>query len=198
MKRIALLSIAIVLLMSLGAHAYAASPSWNIDQVHSGFYFGVQHIYSTVRGYFEEYEGTIQFDPQNLKDGRVTFEVKVKSISTNHGKRDGHLLSDEFFDAKKYPVMTFESTGIEHVEGDAYTLEGLLTLKDVSKKVQIPLTFFGVKQNPFNPKEEVAGFEASMTIDRLAYNVGNGKFYEMGVVGKEVDFLISLEVIRKK
>ena len=198
MKRIALLSIAIVLVMSLGANTYAASPKWNIDQVHSGFYFGVQHIYSTVRGYFEEYDGTIQFDPQNLKDGRVTFEVKVKSINTNHGKRDGHLLSDEFFDAKKYPVMTFESTGIEHVEGAVYTLEGVLTIKDVSKKVRIPLTFFGVKQNPFNPKEEVAGFEASMAIDRLAYHVGNGKFYEMGVVGREVNILISLEVIRKK
>ena len=198
MKRIALLSVAIVLVISLGANAYAASPNWNIDHVHSGFYFGVQHIYSTVRGFFEEYEGTIQFDPQNLKDGRVTFEVRVKSINTNHGKRDGHLLSDEFFDAKRYPVMTFESTGIEHVEGNGYTLEGVLTVKDVSKNVRIPFTFFGVKQNPFNPKEEVAGFEASMTIDRLAYHVGTGKFYEMGVVGKEVNILIALEVIRKK
>lgn len=198
MKRVALLSTAIALLMSLGADVYAASPNWNIDQAHSGVYFGVQHIYSTVRGFFEEYEGTIQFDPHNLKDGRVTLEVEVKSLNTNHGKRDGHLLSDEFFDAKNYPFMTFESTGIEHVEGNGYSLEGVLTIKDVSKKVRIPFTFFGVKQNPFNPKEEVAGFEASMTIDRLAYHVGNGKFYEMGVVGKEVNILITLEVIRKK
>ena len=198
MRRTALLSIAVVFLVSLGANAYAAASSWKIDPAHSGFYFGIQHIYSTVKGFFQEYEGTIQFDPENIKDGRVTFEVAVKSINTNNGKRDNHLLSDEFFDAKKYPVMTFKSTGIEHVEGNAYTLEGVLTLKDVSKKIRIPLTFFGVKQNPFNPKEEVAGFEASMTIDRLAYNVGNGKFYEMGVVGKEVDILIALELIRKR
>ena len=128
----------------------------------------------------------------------MALEVRVRSINTNHGKRDGHLLSDEFFDARNYPLMTFRSTGIEHVEGDAYTLEGMLTVKDVSKRVKVPFKFFGVKQNPFNPKEEVAGFEARMTIDRLAYHVGNGKFYKMGVVGKEVNILISLEVIRKK
>jgi polyisoprenoid-binding protein YceI len=198
MKRITLLSIAIVLLMSLGANPYGASPNWNIDPVHSGFYFGVQHIYATVNGFFQKYDGTIQFDPDNLKDSRVALEARVKSINTNHGKRDGHLLSDEFFDAKKYPVMTFESTSIEHVEGNAYTVEGVLTIKGVSKKVKVPATFFGMRDNPFNPKEEVAGFEARMTIDRLAYNVGNGKYYKMGVIGKEVDILISLEAIRRK
>ena len=198
MKRIAPFSIVIALLMAIGPNIYAAPPSWNIDPVHSGFYFGVQHIYSTVNGFFQKYDGTIQFHPDNLKESRVALEAEVKSINTNHGKRDGHLLSDEFFDAKKYPVMTFESTSIDHVGGNAYTVEGMLTIKDVSKKVKVPATFFGIRDNPFNPKEEVAGFEARITIDRLAYNVGNGKFYKMGVVGKDVDILISLEAIRKK
>jgi polyisoprenoid-binding protein YceI len=198
MRRIALLSVVIVLFMAMGPYIYAAPPSWTIDPVHSGFYFGIQHIYATVNGFFEKYGGTIQFDPDNLKDSRVALEAKVKSINTNHGKRDGHLLSDEFFDAKKYPVMTFESTSIEHVEGNAYTVEGVLTIKDVSKKIKVPATFFGITDNPFNPKEEVAGFEARLTIDRLAYNVGNGKYYKMGVIGKDVDILISLEAIRKK
>jgi polyisoprenoid-binding protein YceI len=184
--------------MCLGGNGYAATPNWSIDPAHSGVYFDVQHIYATVRGNFEKYEGNIQFDPPSVRDGRVALEVRVKSINTNHGKRDGHLLSDEFFDARNYPLMIFRSTGIEHVEGDAYILEGVLTIKDVSKRVKVPFKFFGVQQNPFNPKEEVAGFEARMTIDRLAYHVGNGKFFEMGVVGKEVNILISLEVIRKK
>jgi polyisoprenoid-binding protein YceI len=62
----------------------------------------------------------------------------------------------------------------------------------------VPFTLLGVKAHPMAEKSEVAGFEARMTIDRLAYHVGSGKFYEMGVVGKEVDVLISLEVMRKK
>ena len=118
MKRIGLLSISVVLLMSLGANTYAAAPNWNIDSVHSGFYFEVQHIYSTVRGFFEDYTGTIQFDPNDIENGRVAIEVRVKSVNTNHGKRDAHLLSDEFFDAKNYPVMTFEGNMGDNREFD--------------------------------------------------------------------------------
>ncbi len=71
-----------------------------------------------------------------------------------------------------------------------------MKIKNVSKTLELPFTFFGSKPNPFNPKQEVAGFEARMTIDRIAYHVGNGNFLKMGVVGKDVDVLISLEATR--
>ena len=64
--------------------------------------------------------------------------------------------------------------------------------------VSVPFTLLGTKDNPFDDKSEVAGFEARLTIDRLAYHVGSGKYYDMGVVGKEVDVLITLEVTRRK
>jgi polyisoprenoid-binding protein YceI len=122
----------------------------------------------------------------------------VKSINTNNGKRDGHLQSKDFFDAKKYPEMTFTSQSITHRQGNAYAVTGTMKIKDVSKPVELPFTFFGTQQNPFNAKQEVAGFEAHLTIDRLEYGVGNGKFFEMGVVGKDVDVLLSLEATRNK
>lgn len=180
------------------SHAHAAAPEWKMDFDHSGIYFSVNHIYSLVRGHFDKFEGTVMFSPDDLANSRFDFEVEVKSINTNNTKRDGHLNSADFFDSKKFPDMTFKSSSVKHVKDDQYTIEGRLTIKDVSKEVSVSLTFFGIKDFPFDQNSEVAGFEARMTIDRLAYNVGSGKYVDMGVVGQEVQVLISMEVLRKK
>jgi polyisoprenoid-binding protein YceI len=71
-------------------------------------------------------------------------------------------------------------------------------VKDVTKDIIVPFTYFGVQDNPFKKTQLVAGFEARFKIDRMAYNVGNGKFYKMGIVGKEVEITVSLEMIGKK
>jgi polyisoprenoid-binding protein YceI len=178
--------------------AHAAGSQWKLDPAHAGIYFEIDHIYSATRGYFEDFEGKVVFDSDNLSGSSFDFEVKVKSINTADSKRDGHLRSEDFFDVRKFPVMTFKSTSIKQIEGDNYVVEGTMKVKDVSKNVSIPFTFFGIKPNPFDKGSEVAGFEARMTIDRLEYNVGSGKYYEMGVVGKDVDVLISFEATRNK
>ena len=198
MKKFIKVGMVVVCLLLFGTSGFAATTNWSIDPAHSGFYFSVNHIYSKVNGFFEKYEGTIQFDPDNLKESRLSFKVKVKSINTQNGKRDGHLQSDEFFDTKRFPEMTFKSMSISHVQGNNYLAKGILTIKAVSKEMEVPFTYFGFKANPFNPKQDVAGFETRMTIDRLEYNVGNGKFYKMGVVGNKVDILISIEATHDK
>lgn len=198
MKNSAYFLLALIFLLAINTSVHASAADWKVDPAHSGIYFGVQHIYSTVNGYFPDFEGDIKFDPSNLKDSRFAFKVKVKSVDTNNGKRDGHLQSNEFFDAKKYPEMSFESQSIMHKQGSQYVAQGVMKIKDVSKKIDLPFTFFGTKQNPFNDKQEVAGFEAKMTVDRLAYQVGNGKFVKLGVVGQEVDVLITIEATRDK
>jgi polyisoprenoid-binding protein YceI len=183
---------------ALAAQANAEAPKWDLDPAHSGIYFGIKHIYSEVRGHFGDVSGTVLFSPDDLAGSRFDFEVSVKSINTANSKRDRHLTSPDFFDAEKYPVMTFKSTAVKHVKDDQYTVDGEMTVKDVTQTISLPFTFMGVTANPFDEKSEVAGFEARMQIDRLSYNVGSGKYYEMGVVGKDVDVLISLEVTRKK
>lgn len=185
-------------LMNFIVPVYAASPEWRLDPAHSGIYFEIDHIYSATRGYFEKFTGKVIFDPNNLVESRFDFEVQVKSVNTGNTKRDGHLESEEFFNAGKYPIMTFKSSAIKHLGGKNYIVDGTMTVADVSQPVTVPFTFFGVKPHPFNKDEEVAGFESRMTIDRLEYNVGSGKYYEMGVVGKDVDVLISFEATRKK
>lgn len=188
----------LLVLMVLISPAHAAGPEWKLDPSHSGIFFEIDHIYSATRGYFEKFNAKVIFTPDNLGGSSFDFKVEVKSINTGNSKRDGHLQTEEFFEAKKFPVMTFKSAAIKKAEGDQYLVEGTMTIKDVSKNLSVPFTFYGVKPHPFDEKSEVAGFEARMTIDRLEYNVGSGKYYEMGVVGKDVDVLISFEATRKK
>ena len=191
-------SVLFLIIMLFSAHAYAAAPQWEIDPAHSSIYFTVKHIYSSVRGSFPEFNGTVMFSPDDLDGSRFDFEVDVKSIFTGNSKRDGHLNSADFFDSGKYPKMTFSSTAVKHVSDNRYVVEGKMTVKDVTQTVSIPFTLLGVTTHPFDKKSEVAGFEAPIVIDRLAYRVGDGKYYDLGVVGKDVDVLITLEVIRKK
>jgi polyisoprenoid-binding protein YceI len=178
--------------------ALAEAQKWEIDNIHSNIYFDVRHIYASVRGQFDDFSGTLQFNPDNLEVGRVIFEVRTKSINTRVPKRDNHLRSEEFFAVSQYPLMTFQSTGVKKKQGNQYTLEGNLTLKGKTRQVAVPFTYFGTRENPLKKGQMIAGFEARFSINRLDYGVGTGKFFEMGAVGNRVDLLITIEVLNNK
>lgn len=171
---------------------------WKIDKDHTNFYFSVDHIYSKVQGRFTDYEGTIFFDPENLAESSFSFEIEVKSVDTGINKRDRHLRSDDFFDASEYPLMSFVSKSVTLEKDNVYTVSGTLTIKNVSKEVSFPLTFEGVSDHPFEKKSEVAGFNGRLSLDRLDYGVGDGKYYKMRAVGKDVDILVTIEAMREK
>ncbi len=179
---------------------FSASPAmahqWELDLAHSSIRFGIKHIFSTVPGYFKEFSGKVFFNPEQLDKSNFDFTVKVDSIDTGVGKRDNHLRSGDFFDTGKYPTMSFKSTSVTHKEGNNYLLKGKLTVKDVTKDVELPLVYGGEAPNPFDKNKVVTGFDSQFSITRLDYGVGNGKFLEMGVVGGEVDIFVSLELIR--
>jgi polyisoprenoid-binding protein YceI len=177
---------------------HAEDRPWKIDKEHTNLYFSVDHIYAKVQGRFTDYEGSLLFDPNNLQDSKISFEIKVKSVDTGIGKRDRHLRSADFFDASKYPLITFISTSITKAEENIYQVSGILTIKDVSKDLVLPLAFEGMRENPLAPDMEVAGFNGRLILDRLEYNVGDGKYYQMGAVGKDVDILVTIEALRKK
>jgi polyisoprenoid-binding protein YceI len=193
-----ILAIALIVMCICVKPARAASENWDFDTAHSRFYFIIDHIFSKVIGHFEDFSGTFLFDPDNLKESRMDIEIKAKSINTNIRKRDDHLRTDDFFAVSTYPLITFKSRRITHKGDNIYEVEGDFTLKDVTKPVILPLTYFGTKDNPLKEGQVVAGFETRFTIDRLDYHVGTGKFYKMGVVGKDVEILVSLEMLRNK
>jgi polyisoprenoid-binding protein YceI len=198
MKKSLFIPVIIVIMIFIGVqNVPAAAQEWDFDTAHSRFYFTINHIFSKVIGYFEDFSGTFQFDPDNLKESRLDIEIKAKSLNTNIRKRDNHLRSDDFFDVSKYPLITFKSRNITHTGGNKYAVEGDFTIKDVTRRIVLPLTYFGTKDSPLKKGEIVAGFETRLSINRLEYHLGNGKFHKMGVAGKDVHILVSLEMLRK-
>lgn len=198
MKKTVSIFVMIFALLLMTNSAFAKAENWEIDKAHSNVYFDVKHTYATVRGQFNDFSGRLQFDPHNLELSKVTFEVNTKSINTGIPNRDNHLRSEEFFAVNKFPAMTFQSTGVKQKKGNQYTLEGNLTIKGKTNAVAVPFTYFGIRENPLKKGYMVAGFEARFSIDRLDFRVGTGKYVEMGVIGKKVDILIALEVLKRK
>ena len=194
MKKWTLLIIPFLLLGAFPAHAQ----QWQLDQDHSSFYFSVKHIYASIRGDFADFSGDVNFDPAKPEKSHFNFTVMTESVNTGIGKRDTHLRSNEFFDAGKYPVMTFKSTKVTKEADNRFRVDALLTIKDVTKKLPLIFNYHGQKDNNLMPGKVVAGLDAALNLDRLAFHVGTGKFYEMGAVDKDVDILISIELLRDK
>ncbi len=127
-------------MLVIAGFAHAAAEKWEIDKAHSNVYFDVRHTYATVRGQFEDYSGSLQFDANNMEMGKISLEVHTKSVNTGIPNRDNHLRADEFFAVKKFPTMTFESIAVKQKEANQYNVEGNLTIKGLTQKVVVPFT----------------------------------------------------------
>ncbi|MEJ2657300.1 MAG: YceI family protein [Desulfobacterales bacterium] len=194
MKKIILIALSLVLMGQTQVMGY----QWKIDPNHSSVTFAIKHIYATIHGRFSDFTGDVIFNPDDLQKAKFDFVIHVNSIDTHYNSRDTYLRSSAFLDANKYPVMTFKSSSVSHVSGDKYLVKGKFTIKDVTKELTLPFIYLGQKVDPLNKNEMVGGFDCRFKINRFDYHVGNGRLYKMGVVGKEVDIFISMEVLRNK
>lgn len=167
---------------------------WKVDQAHSNLNFQITHFFTPVNGKFHDYTSEIYFSPDNLEESSINVEVMVGSIDTNNEKRDGHLQSDDFFNAEKYPKMTFKSSKITSEGNNNFIAHGQLTIKDVTKDVKLPFTLLGVKDHPMKENTKVAGIKGNLKIDRTTYDVGVGDWAATAVVGDEVDISFALEL----
>ena len=198
MKRLSVVSLALLFLLVSTQPLLAAARNWEMDKAHTNFYFTIDHIYSKIRGHFNEYSGEVKFDPKNLADSKFLFKIETASIDTGVAKRDKHLQSADFFNVDKFPLMTFESTKITDAGNGLYNVLGKFTVKGEEYELLLPLTLAGIKDHPAVKGKEVIGFNGKITIDRLAYKVGDGKFFNLGVVGKDVEILVSIEALADK
>ncbi|MCH9031035.1 MAG: YceI family protein [candidate division Zixibacteria bacterium] len=195
MKRI--LSLAIIIAFT--AVGSGLADEWRIDKTHSTVRFGVSHmVISTVHGIFSDFEGTINFNGEDIAPSSVEFTVQTASIDTDDEKRDKHIRSDDFLNAEKYPTMTFKSTSIEAGKDGAFTLTGDLTIRDVTKKVSFDCKFRGVIDD--NRGNTRAGFTAATTIKRDEYNVSFSGSLDVGglLVGNEMELELALEAVKVK
>ncbi len=198
MKKNGFISVLLAIMLLAGQTVLGAARDWELDQAHSNFYFSIDHIFSKVHGHFSEFSGEVKFDPANLAESRFFFEIKTGSINTGIAKRDKHLQSVDFFDAGTFPVITFESVKITDLGNNVYQVLGKFSVKGKVYDLMLPLTLAGVQDHPAVKNKEVIGFNGELIIDRLDYNVGSGKFYEMGLVGKDVKILVTMEALSNK
>lgn len=192
-KLTTLLAITIFAVSSLAMAKFAAT-SWTIDKAHSAVNFKVTHFFTPVNGEFKDYEATVNFDPENLEESMIDVKIMVNSIDTKNEKRDGHLKTPDFFNAEKWPHITFKSDNIEKTGDNEFVANGTLTIKDVSKEVALPFTLLGVMDNPMQEGKLVAGITASILVDRTDYTVGTGNWASDAVIGDEVTVDLNLEL----
>ena len=171
---------------------------WKIDPTHSEVQFKVKHlVISTVTGSFGSYDGKIEAEGDDFKNAKATFTADIDSISTNNEDRDQHLKSDDFFNAGEYPQLTFESNNFEKVGDGEYKVSGDLTIRDVTKQVELDVVHGGTVSDQYGQTK--AGFEAEGTLNRKEFGLTWDAVTEAGnvVVGDKIKLQLNGQFIKE-
>ncbi len=165
--------------------------SWTIDPSHSEVGFTVRHLMSKVRGQFEKFEGTLTTG-DSLEETRAAATIDLNSVNTRDEQRDAHLRSADFFDVEKFGQMTFTTTSF-----DGTTAVGELTIKGVTKPVELDVEFLGLGQDPWGNQR--LGFEASTVINRKDWGVDFNIPLDGGrvLVGDKVNIHLAVQAVRE-
>ncbi len=169
--------------------------TWNVDPSHSGLNFTVKHLMvSKVRGRFASFSGSLTIAADPLQSV-VTAQAEVASITTGDSGRDDHLRSSDFFEADKFPTITFSSTKLE-ADGDDYVLFADLTIKGITKNVKFDLEFDGVGKDPWGNTK--AGFSAEAEINRKDFGLEWNAALETGgvLVGEKVKIQLDIQAVK--
>lgn len=170
--------------------------TWAIDTMHSEVQFKAKHlVISTVTGKFKSFEGSLETETEDFDGADASFSVDVDSIDTNVADRDAHLKSDDFFNAEKYPKLTF--TGTLNKTDDGYKLTGPLTIRDVTKEVTLDVDFGGTMVDGYGQTK--AGFEISGKVNRKEFGLTWSMVTEAGgvVVGDDIKLDLNIQLTKQ-
>jgi polyisoprenoid-binding protein YceI len=168
--------------------------TWTIDPTHTEIGFSVRHLVSKVRGKFEAFEGTI-VTKEDLTASTVSVTVDLNSINTGTADRDNHLRSADFFEVESHPTMTFVSTGIVQKSDTEFVVRGDLTIKGVTKPVELATEFLGEGADPWGGTR--VGVEATAEISRKEFGIDFNIPLEGGkvMVGDKISIHINAEAV---
>jgi len=167
--------------------------TYAFDAAHTAISFSVRHMMvAKVRGHFAPPTGTFVIAEDPLQSS-VEVEIDWSTVSTGDANRDGHLKSADFFNVEKFPKITFKSTGVRHIKGDHWSLDGELTILGVAKPVTLDLELNGAGRDPYGNVK--VGFTATTKVDREDFGMTYNAVLETGgvMVGKEVTVEIDVE-----
>ncbi|TXH67407.1 MAG: YceI family protein [Thiothrix sp.] len=192
MKR--LLASSILALGLLGSTAIAQADDYTIDSenMHAFINFRIQHLgYSWLYGRFNDFSGNFSYDEAKPETAKVEVSVKTTSVDTNHAERDKHIRSKDFFEVEKFPEAKFVSTAYKPNGDGTGTLTGDLTLKGVTKPLEVKVHEIGAGKDPWGGFRR--GFEGTAKFALADYGIT----YDLGPASKEVELILSLEGIKK-
>ena len=184
----------------------AAAPApevWTVDASHSAVTFEVKHFFTPVKGSFDDYQVDLVYDAENPANSSVEARIAVGSIDTGNADRDAHLRSGDFFEAEAHPYMTFRSTSVRETAPGRLVATGPLTIKGVTREVELPINVLGIQDLPPEMQQmlggvtRVASFQTQTTIDRRDFGVGVGNWAATLVVGGDVKISIAVEANQK-
>lgn len=170
--------------------------AWELDAAHSLIEFSVKHMMvTTVKGRFNKHSGVLELDEQNPSASKVDVTIDVNSVYTGDEKRDGHLRSADFFDAEKYPTITYKSTKVEELSSERFRITGDLTMHGVTKEVVFDANLEGRAKNPWG--KNIAAFSISTSVNRKDFDLNWNVALETGgvLVSEKVNINIEAEAI---
>lgn len=171
---------------------------WAIDPSHSEISFKIKHlVVTTLTGKFEEFEGVLETENEDFNNANINFSANIASINTGNTDRDGHLKSDDFFNAEAFPQLTFVSTSFTKSTGNEYNLLGNLTIRDITNPVELKVEFGGTATDPYGNFK--AGFELTGKISRKEFGLKWNALTEAGgaVVSDEVKLNLNIQLVKQ-
>ncbi|HZE37696.1 MAG TPA: YceI family protein [Stackebrandtia sp.] len=177
----------------------ALAGTYVVDPTHSRFGFVARHAMVTkVRGYFAEFNASGVLDADDPTRSTAEVTLKVASVDTGNEQRDGHLRTNDFFDAPNYPEITFRSTSIEAVDAEEFRLNGDLTIKDVTKPISIDLEYTGTAIDPYGNRR--IGLDGKATVNRRDFGVNFQAALETGgvLVSDKINLEFDISAVQQK
>ncbi|HEY9006576.1 MAG TPA: YceI family protein [Ohtaekwangia sp.] len=169
--------------------------TWAIDPLHSEVLFKIKHlVISTVTGSFNKFEGRAVSQGEGFDDAKVYFSIDVASIDTNQAQRDQHLREGDFFSADLYPKITFESTSFVHKGGNEFKMAGNLTMKGVTKPVELNVEYGGSQRSLQGVVKH--GFEVTGIINRKEFGMAWNVVTDAGNLGlgEDIKLVANIQV----
>jgi polyisoprenoid-binding protein YceI len=172
--------------------------NWNLDLIHSSIRFSVRHlVVSEAHGHFNSFKVNVNSLRRGFAGAEAEVRIDVKSIETGMPDRNGHLLSDDFFNAEKFPEIIFKSTSLEKIDDETYKVKGNLTIRDVTKEVTLDATYGGEILDQWGFTR--VGFNVTGVINREDFGVKFNTLLDTGAVAlsKNVKINCDMELTRK-
>ena len=171
---------------------------WTIDPSHSEIRFSVRHMMiSNVRGRFETFTGSFNMDEQKPENSKIDIKIDTSTINTRDVKRDEHLRSMDFFEAKKFPYISYVSKKVKQIDATHGQIIGDLTIRDVTHEVALNVDFNGLAKSPWGTTS--AGFSGETRISRKDWGLEWNKALETGgvLVGDEITISTEIELVKQ-